>query len=199
MPDIPPTDTLSSLMAAFRQGDKSAANRLVEMLYPELRRLAASKMNGERAGHTWQPTLLVNELYLAMVKIKGLEASNRPGGYDEERERAAFLGLAGQMMRRLLIDHARPLSRRARKISFDEESWPIASGTENLQVVETALARLASIDPKFRTVVEMRVFEGLSGDEIAVHLGCSPRTVSTYWTFAKRWLGQELASRAGDD
>lgn len=188
----PAPDTVARLMAAFRQGDKTAAGQLVELLYPELRRLAASKMKGERAGHTWQPTLLVNELYLAMVKIKALGGTS--GG--DEQEKAAFLGLAGHLMKRLLIDHSRPLYRRAERVELLEGTNVVPSGAESLHTVEAALSRLAAIDPKFRTVVEMRVFEGLTGDEIAQQLGCSPRTVASYWIFAKRWLENQLAGSA---
>ncbi len=184
----PEADTVAKLMAQFRQGDKAAANQLVELLYPELRRLAAAKMKGERSAHTWQPTVLVNELYLTLVKIKALGAS----GADSDQERAAFLGLAGQIMKRRLIEHARPLYRRAEKIPFHEGQDRVAPGPESLQQVEEALSRLAAIDPKFRTVVEMRVFEGLTGDEVAAQLGCSSRSVATYWNFAKRWLETEL-------
>ncbi len=189
MSTAPAPDTVARLMEQFRKGDKGAANQLVETLYPELRRLAASKMKGERTEHTWQPTLLVNELYLALVKIKALEVT----GVSSGQEKAAFLGLAGHIMKRLLIEHSRPLYRRVEKIQVRE--WPefAATGTESLQMVEEALSRLAAIDPKFRTVVEMKVFEGLTGDEIAAQLGCSPRTVATYWNFSKRWLEKELA------
>jgi RNA polymerase sigma factor (TIGR02999 family) len=176
-------------MAEFRKGDRAAADRLVELLYPELRRLAAAKMKGERTAHTWQPTLLVNELYLALVKIKALNGHDSASG----EEKAAFLGLAGHVMKRLLIDHARPLSRRVEKVEFKEGPNLVASGAESLQYVEEALSRLGAIDPKFRTVIEMRVFEGLTVDEIAQQLACSPRTVANYWTFAKRWLQKELA------
>jgi RNA polymerase sigma factor (TIGR02999 family) len=189
----PAPNTVAELMAAFRQGDKTAANRLVELLYPELRRLAASKMKQERAGHTWQPTLLVNELYLAMVRIRALGGNS--GG--DEQEKAAFLGLAGHLMKRLLIDHSRPLYRRVEKVELLEETNVVPSGTESLLAVEAVLSRLAAIDPKFRTVVEMRVFEGLTGDEIAQQLGCSPRSVASYWIFAKRWLEKELATPVG--
>jgi RNA polymerase sigma factor (TIGR02999 family) len=184
-----PPNTIAHLMAGFRKGDRAAANQLVELMYPELRRLAASKMKGERAGHTWQPTLLVNELYLALVRIKALP--DNPQGGDQEK--AAFLGLAGHVMKRLLIDHARPLYRRAEKVELRDAHSPISPGVDSLQEVEEALSRLAAIDPKFRTVIEMRVFEGLTGDEIAQQLGCSPRTVANYWNFAKRWLQKELA------
>ncbi len=182
-------DTLARLMGQFRKGDRAATNQLVDLLYPELRKLAAAKMKGERSEHTWQPTLLVNELYLALVKIKALSDK----GIASEHEKAAFLGLAGHIMKRLLIDHARPLYRHVEKIQFEEGEELAAPGAQNLQEVEIALSRLGAIDPKFRLVVEMRVFEGLTTDEIASQLGCSPRTVANYWTFAKRWLQKELA------
>jgi RNA polymerase sigma factor (TIGR02999 family) len=183
-------DKIERLIAGFRKGDKSSADELMELLYPELRRLAASKMRGERAGHTWQPTLLVNELYLALVKVHALE---RGGSASAEREKAAFLGLAGKMMKRLLIDHSRPLHRKAEKVEFRDDSPSPHQSAESLQFVEELLTRISDIDPKFRTVIEMRVFEGLSMDEIARQMGCSPRTVATYWAFAKRWLEKELA------
>ncbi|WP_321470550.1 ECF-type sigma factor [uncultured Paludibaculum sp.] len=186
-------DTVAQLMAEFRKGDRAAANRLVELLYPELRRMAAAKMKGERAGHTWQPTLLVNELYLALVKIKALSGGSETGS---GQEKAAFLGLAGHVMKRLLIDHSRPLYRRAEKVACEDALHLASRGAEDLQWVEQALSRLAAIDPKFRSVIEMRVFEGLTVDEAARQLGCSPRSVATYWTFAKRWLEKELTTQA---
>lgn len=187
----PALDTVARLMADFRKGDKAAANRLVELLYPELRKLAVAKMRGERTEHTWQPTLLVNELYLALVKIKALG-----NGDEAAQEKAAFLGLAGHVMKHLLIDHARPLYRRVEKIPLYEMKDHVLPGIENVQFVEEVLSRLGAINPKLRAVTEMRVFEGLTGDEIARELGCSPRTVANLWTFAKRWLANELAAAA---
>jgi RNA polymerase sigma factor (TIGR02999 family) len=184
----PASETVASLIAEFRKGNRAAADRLVELLYPELRRLAAAKMKGERTAHTWQPTLLVNELYLTLVKMKSLDGDSASG-----EEKAAFLGLAGHVMKRLLIDHSRPLYRRVEKVEFKEGPNLVSNGVESLQYVEQALARLGAIDPKFRTVIEMRVFEGLTVDEIAQQLDCSPRTVANYWTFAKHWLQKELA------
>jgi RNA polymerase sigma factor (TIGR02999 family) len=184
-------DAVARLMADFRKGDKAAANRLIELLYPELRKLAAAKMKGERPGHTWQPTLLVNELYLALVKIKSLG-----GGGDADQEKAAFLGLAGHVMKRLLIDHARPLYRRAERIPLLDLPDQAPAGIEDAQFVEEALSRLASINPRLRSVVELRVFEGLTGDEIAQQLDCSPRTVANLWTFAKTWLSKALPGAA---
>src|SRR5258707_15670606 len=115
MPALPAADTVARLMADFRQGNPAAANELVELFYPELRRLAAVKMKGERTEHTWQPTALVNELYLELVKIKAL----KPPAHDEER--AAFFGLAGHLMKRLLIHHARPLYRRIEKVEIGDD------------------------------------------------------------------------------
>lgn len=185
----PALDTVARLMADFRRGDKAAADGLVELLYPELRKLAAARMKDERTEHTWQPTLLVNELYLTLVKIKAL---GNGSGVDEEK--AAFLRLAGHVMKRLLIDHSRPLYRRAEKTQLHDVPDLVHAGIEEVQFVEQLLSRLAAIDPKLRSVIEMRVFEGLTGDEIAQQLGCSPRTVANLWTFAKRWLSSELAT-----
>jgi len=183
--------TVARLMADFRKGDKAAADHLVELLYVELRKLAAAKMKGERTEHTWQPTLLVNELYLALVKIKALGA-----GGNADQEKAAFLGLSGHIMKRLLIDHSRRLYRRSEKVQFLEMPDQISPGIENVQFVDGVLSRLAAINPRLRSVVEMRVFEEMTGDEIAQQLGCSPRTVAKLWTVAKRWLEKELAATA---
>jgi RNA polymerase sigma factor (TIGR02999 family) len=182
-------DSVALLTADFRQAGQNPAGELVEQFHFELRRLAAAKMSGERADHTWQTTALVNELYLELVKVKGLTSADLVN----EQDKAAFLGFAGQIMRRLLIHHARPLYRRVQKVPFEDAPEPIVEGTEALQDVDDALSRLAAIDPRFRTVIEMRVFEGLTSDEIASKLNCSRRTVSSYWNFARRWLEKEWA------
>lgn len=182
-------DTVASLMAHVREGDSSVAGQLVELCYPELRRVAAARMKSERTDHTWQPTVLVNELYLELVKVRGLQGGS---GVDDQ-EKAAFLGFAGHLMKRLLLHHARPLYRRSKKVELQERAGSADSGTGALAEVEEVLSGLAAIDPKFRTVVEMRVFEGLTSDEIALQLGCSRRTVASYWNFAKHWLQKEWA------
>lgn len=187
MSAAPSPGTVAVLMANFRQGDREAAGRLVELCFPELRRLAAAHMKSERAEHTWQPTVLVNEMYLQLVKVRSLAGGS---GVDEQ-EKAAFLGFAGHLMKRLLMHHARPLYRQAEKVEFDEGSASARLGMQSLGEVEEALSRLALIDPRCRIVVEMRVFEGLTKDEIAVQLGCSRRTVGNCWSFAKRWLQNE--------
>jgi RNA polymerase sigma factor (TIGR02999 family) len=174
-------------MHGLRQGDQGAGRELVDLFYRELRRLAAAQMKDERSAHTWQPTALVHELYLELIKTKGLN----PRDYGDN-ERAAFFGLAGQMMRRLLIHHARPLYRRVERVEIGAAGDLAAQG-DALQQVENVLAGLAEIDPKLRTVVEMKVFEGLTGEEIAERIGCSRRTVANYWNVARQWLQKEWA------
>jgi RNA polymerase sigma-70 factor (ECF subfamily) len=180
--------TVSRLMARFREGDSGAAGQLVELFYPELRRLAAAYMIKERPGHTWQATALVNELYLELVKIRALRAN----GTDGSAERAAFFGLAAHLMRRLLIHHARPLSRQAMKVDLPHFAELQGSGLEALAEIENALSRLASINPKLRAVVEAKVFEGLTIQQTADSMDCGTATVERHWGFARRWLAQEF-------
>jgi RNA polymerase sigma factor (TIGR02999 family) len=184
----PSPDTVQNLMSRFRRGDKDAAGELVSLFYPELRRLAAARMKGEQSSHTWQPTGLVNELYLELLKVKALRASDSDG----EAERRAFLGLAAHMMRRLLIQHSRPLSKRSEKSELPDLPDARISGVEALTEVEEALDRLALIQPNLRTVVELRVFEGLTGKECAERMGVGTATVSRYWEFARQWLEDEF-------
>ncbi|MBL8227643.1 MAG: hypothetical protein JNL98_04175 [Bryobacterales bacterium] len=182
--------SVGALLSGFQSGRKGAADELFQWLYPELRRIAARQMSREGAGHSWQPTLLVNELYLELLRNKALDS----GKFDES-QKAAFLALAGFLMRRLLILHSRPLRQRV------EEAGPAVldaipsalPGPENLHFVEGLLDRLGAVDPRLRTVVEMRVFEGKSHEEIAAHLNCTVRTVGTHWSYARRWLEQNLA------
>lgn len=184
-------DEITDLMAAFRSGDNRAGGQLIERFYPELKRLAAGQLHGEKPEHSWQPTLLVNELYLELVKIKALPSKDR----DRNNEKAAFFALAGQIMKRLLIHHARPISSKARKVPL----WDGVSidGESSILEVEDLLARLAAIKPEIRTVVEMKVFEGLTAEEIAPRLGCSVVTVHRYWQFARRWLQTKWEEPAG--
>jgi RNA polymerase sigma factor (TIGR02999 family) len=190
MADSQQSSTVAQLLSQFRNGDASAAGHLIEVLHPELRRIAGARMKGERIQHTWQPTVLVNELYLALVKTKGLG-----DGADAEEEKSAFLRLCGHIMRHLLIDHARPLYRRATKVQLQDLPKQDWLDTESLQFVEEALSRLPAIDPKLRTVIELKVFEGMTGDEIAQRLNCSSRSVASYWAVAKKWLAKELGDR----
>src|SRR5438132_5380198 len=145
-------------MAELRGGSPEAAGKLIELFYPELRRLAAVRMLGERANHTWQPTVLVNELYLELARIKSLPQ----GSAIDEEEKKAFFGLAAFLRKRLLAHHSRPLPKRVTKTEIDAALGVAASGEQAMYEIEELLSRLGSIDPKMRVVVEMKVFEGLS-------------------------------------
>ena len=183
-------ESVNGLMAEFRGGSPEAAGKLVELFYPELRRLATARMLGERSNHTWQPTILVNELYLELTRIKALPSDSPLEGDEKD----AFFGLAAFLMRRLLIHHARPLPKRVTKVEIGEAAGVPASGEQSLREVEDVLSRLGSIDPKLRAVVEMKAFEGLSREEIAERLGCSVRTVARHWEFAQHWLRQAISA-----
>jgi RNA polymerase sigma factor (TIGR02999 family) len=164
----------------------SKPQQLVKLFYPELRRLAIARMKREPGGHTWQPTVLVNELYLKLIRIQAL-----PPLETGREEKAAFFGLAASLMKRLLIEHARPLHRRADKVPIDEQLAVGTAGAETLAGIEAMLSRLGAINPKLRTVVELKVFEGLTGEEIAERMGCGPATVARYWYFARERLKKE--------
>jgi RNA polymerase sigma factor (TIGR02999 family) len=183
-------EAVSSLMARFRQGDPSAAGQLVEKLYPELRRLAVQRMRRERSDHTWRPTELVNELYLELLKIRAF-----PGSEATESGREAFLGFAVFLMKRILIHHARPLARRVEMVDIEdarEIAGARASAMESLAEIDSLMNRLAAVDPKLRLVVELKVFGGMTGAEIAEQLECGTATVARCWSFAQQWLKQEL-------
>jgi len=184
-------DTVARLMRDLRFGNQSAKQELVRLLYPELRRIAACKMKRERVNHTLQPTAIVNELYLELLKIRGMPER----GYADAEEKAAFMGLAGKLMDRLLIHHARRLPNRVERIALDDTDDSSDSGAEAFQRVEDALVKLEAMSPRLRAVVEMKVFEGLTGEEIAEQLGCSPRTVVATWTYARQWLLANWADR----
>ena len=184
---------IAQLMAAFRTGDVEAAGKLVGIFYPELRRIAGMQIKGERKDHTLQATALINELYLELVSIRRLQL----GGTDSEIEKAHFLRLSAYLMRRLLIHHARPLSRRAHKVELDPEFADAAPAEDLVRDIDRALEQLGAIDPELRQVVEMKVFEGLTIEEMALRLDCSVRTIVRHWNFGKRWLETELASVMG--
>jgi RNA polymerase sigma factor (TIGR02999 family) len=182
-------ETIGSLMARFRAGDRHAVDELFVVLYPELRRLAALKMNNEPSGHSWQPSVLVNELYLHLVKVKSLPAAENAA----RSEREHFLQFAGHVMRHLLIDHSRLLVRRTTKIDIAQfEGVAEDTGTTSLQEIDDVLEKLGAIEPRLRSIVEMKVFEGLSLEEIAERLNLNQRAVARNWTFCKRWLREKL-------
>ena len=173
-------------MMSLRSGNKEAAGQLVAAFYPELRRMAARRMRSERTPHTWQPTILVHELYLELLKIRAVNTG------EDTPDREAFLGLAAHIMRRLLIHHARPRHRQVEQVELSEDLDLEANGAARIAEVEALLDRLSSIDPQLRTIVEMRVFEGFSIPDIAARLNCGARTVDRRWAFASKWLEHQL-------
>jgi RNA polymerase sigma factor (TIGR02999 family) len=182
------TETIAELMTEFRQGSKDAAGKLTKLLYPELRRIAVLRMKEERSGHTWQPTVLVNELYLELLKVGKLPSI----GSEPHDTKDSFLNFAAFLMKRILIHHARPLPSRVQKVILEETARQEPAGAQALAEIDDVLSRLARISPKLRALVEMKVFEGLSREEIAERLGCTPRTVTRQWDFARTWLQHEL-------
>jgi len=182
---------VTRLLAEIRLGRSDALDRLMPLVYRELRRIASHQMRGERPGHTLQPTALVHEAFLRLVD------QNR----DNWKNRAQFLGVAAQLMRRLLVDHAR--RRRAAKrgipITFDEEiyqSGPGADQTDQILAVNEVLARLAELDPRQARVVELRYFGGLTVEETAEAMGIAARTVKLDWAMAKGWMKSQLSAGA---
>jgi len=183
-------ETVSRLMTGFRLGEPGAAGQLVEVLYPELRRLAAARMKGEKPDHTWQPTALVNEPFLELLRIRAL-----PLAESREAGKADFMAFAAHLMKRLLIHHARPLSRRVEKVGVEQIQND--SGQPNTMVeIDSWMDGLEKIDPRIRMVVELRVFGGLTGAEIAGRLGCGTATVARCWSFGQQWLRREIGVTA---
>jgi RNA polymerase sigma factor (TIGR02999 family) len=183
---------VGGLLRQWQNGRKTAADEFFTTLYPELRRLAAARLRREREGHSWQPTLLVNELYLELLKNKALDSS-----FSGEAERQAFLGLAGFLMKRLLILHSRPLRQRVTERPEAEllDQACQQPAVDHLRFIDQLLDQLGSVDAKLRTVVELKVFEGQSHEEIAKQMQCSVRSVGSYWSFARQWLEEHLSER----
>lgn len=159
------------------------------LVYQELRRIAGNQMRGERSGHTLQPTALVHEAFLRLV------GQNRA----DWKNRTQFFAVAAQLMRRLLVDHAR--RRRAAKrsiaVTLNEEIChrrPGADQTEEILAVDEILGQLAELDPRQARVVELRYFGGLSVKETAEAIGVATRTVKLDWAMAKGWLKSQLAA-----
>jgi RNA polymerase sigma-70 factor, ECF subfamily len=182
------------LLSALTRGDSGAGTKLIPVVYEELRRLAGSYMRRERVDHTLQATALVHEAYLKLIEQRSVDWQSR----------AHFFGVAAQLMRRILIDHARGHSRQKRggedkKVSLDEAFVFSEQRADELLAVDDSLNRLAEIDPRQARVVEMRFFGGLSVEEAAEVLGVSPKTVKRDWSVAKAWLYADLKERHGID
>ena len=151
-------ETISQLVADATQGTIAGPEQLVAAFYPELKRLATSRRRREAVDHTWQPTVLVNELFLELTRVRNL----RPVHAFNEREKAAFFALASQVMSRLLIHHTRTLKWKADTTDVPDTLLDTAPTVDRMAMIETILQRFASIEPQLRSVVELRVFGGCS-------------------------------------
>jgi RNA polymerase sigma factor (TIGR02999 family) len=186
---------ISHVVSDLSNGTLSGPEQLIEAFYPELRRLAASKMRRETVDHTLQPTALVNELYLELLKVNAL----RPVKPKDLREKSAFFALAGQVMHWLLIRHTRRLSWQVELQQLPDSLPDPSFGLQRLMELDAILTQLAFVDPQLRAVVELRVFEGLSIEECSIRLGCSISTITRNWRYAKLWLRNRLAPGGEDD
>ncbi len=178
---------VTHLLRELEDGDRSAFDRLLAAVYPALRQMARAKMRDQRDGHTLNPTGLVHEAYLRLVRYQDVEWEGR----------AHFFGAAAQTMRRILVDHARAKSADKRKgehvtLVMDGNDAPAMPGSDLLEI-DDALKRLAEERPRWVQVVECRYFAGLNIDETAEALGISHGTVSNDWRMARAWLKRELA------
>jgi RNA polymerase sigma-70 factor, ECF subfamily len=186
----PSTSEVSQLLKHWGEGNESALNKLIPLVYDEMRRIAHRQMTRERAGHTLQTTALVNEVYLRLVGAKEVPWDDR----------AHFLALCAQMMRRVLVDHARGRGRAKRggaikKLSLEESLAVPVNRDTNIVELDDALNGLAAADPRKAKTVELRYFGGFSVEETAKVLNVSVSTVMTDWKFAKVWLLREMQRR----
>jgi RNA polymerase sigma-70 factor, ECF subfamily len=181
---------VTELLAEWKLGRKDALDRLMPLVYRELRRIAGRQMRDERAGHTLQPTALVHEAFLRLVDQSRADWQNR----------AQFVAVSAQLMRRLLVDHARRrrAAKRGTPVTLNEEILPRSPGadqTEEILAVDEVLARLAELDERQARIVELRYFGGLSVEETAEVLGIAARTVKLDWAMAKGWMKSQLSPR----
>jgi RNA polymerase sigma factor (TIGR02999 family) len=181
---------VTQLLVNWNNGDKAALDQLMPLVYAELHRLAASYLSRERSDHTLQPTALVNEAYLRLIKQNAVAWENR----------AQFFGIAAQMMRRVLVNHARDRHADKRgghalRISLDDAISFFEERDVNLVALDDALNGLAELDPQQSQIVELRFFGGLTIDEVAVQLNISPATVKREWSTAKLWLLREISKQ----
>jgi RNA polymerase sigma factor (TIGR02999 family) len=181
------------VLRAWEQGDDGALERLLPMVYTEMRAIAAKHLRSERPGHTLQPTALANEAYL---RLRGL-------GDVPWHDRAHFFAIASRIMRRVLVDHARANLAQKRgagspMVRVDEGLHGLIDGAvpamdaAQLIDLDRALDQLAAEEPRLSRFIELRFFGGLKIEEIAELLGCSPRTAKRDWTFARAWLLHKL-------
>ena len=184
----PPLQDVTQLLRAWSGGDQAALEQLAEQVYGELRIVARRYMRNERQGNTLQTTALVNEVYLRLVDVTNVEW----------QQRAQFFAMAGQMMRRILVDAARARGSHKRgggahKVNIDETAVLSPEPDRSVVALDEALAAFALVAPRQARVVELRYFCGLSEEEIGEVLKVSPRTVRRDWEFARAWLMSELS------
>ena len=182
-------EEITRLLRAWGSGDQAAMERLAPLIYRDLHRLARGRMRRERDGHTLQTTALVNEAYLRLVDVQNVRW----------QDRAHFFAIAGQVMRRILVDAARARAAGKRGgdagcVPLDESIDAMPGRDPELIRLDEALEALARVDPRKAQVVEMRFFGGLSVEDIAEVLHSSPRTVARDWSLARAWLLRELSA-----
>ena len=183
---------VSILLGELRRGRKDALGKLLPLVYEELRRVAGRYMRDERRSHTLQPTALVHEAFLRLVNQDHADWQNR----------VQFFAVAAQIMRRLLVDHARrrAAAKRGLAVTFDDglfDRCVRGENTEQILAVDEILTRLETLDARQARIAELRFFAGLSVEETAEAMAISPRTVKADWAVAKAWLRTQLAGRAG--
>jgi len=183
----PSTRKVSQLLVAWGDGDQAALDKLIPLVYDELHRLAAHHMRHERPCHTLQTSALVNEAYLKLVDQRSVRWQNR----------AQFFSVAGQLMRRILIDHARTRTRlkrggNAKKVSLDETAVLTNDRATEFIMLDDALTSLAEIDPHKSRIVEMKFFGGLNTEEVAEVEKVSTRTIEREWRKARAWIHREM-------
>jgi RNA polymerase sigma factor (TIGR02999 family) len=185
---MPASSEVTQLLVEWQNGSQQALDQLMPLVYAELRAIAGRYLSRERADHTLQSTSLVHEAYFKLIDQRHAQWQNR----------AHFLGIAAQMMRRILVDHARTAHRLKRggtlpTLSLDAAVEASTPAREiDLLALDEALDRLAIIDPQQSRLVELRFFSGLTIEEAAIALGTSPGTVKREWTTARAWLFQEM-------
>lgn len=187
-----PSSEITALLNEWSHGDREALERLMPLVFDELRQLARSYFRHEPEGHTLQPTALVNEVYMRLVEQRKVEWDNR----------SQFFAFAALLMRRILVDHAK--ARRTSKRGGDVRKLPLmdamAIGEEapdlDLLALDTALTDLAALDPRQARVVELRFFAGLTHEEIADMLAVSVTTVKRDWRVSRLWLYRRMSETA---
>jgi RNA polymerase sigma-70 factor (ECF subfamily) len=187
-------EEITQLLLNWEDGDQAALDKLMPLVYAELHRLAHHYMSRERLGHTIQTTALVNEVYLKLVDQRRVHWQNR----------AHFFAISAQLMRRILVDHARShaYAKRgggARKVSLEDVADLSRIRAAEIVALDEVLAVLADIDPRQSRVVELRFFGGLTIKETAEVLGLSSATIKSEWRIAKAWLYHQLSNMGCDE